>query len=74
VPRALILGGTGSTGRATARRLLSAGWAVDLTGRNAARLPADIAAAGGTFTAADRADTARWRRPWATAPTCWSTA
>jgi nucleoside-diphosphate-sugar epimerase len=52
VPRALIVGGTGSIGRATARRLLAAGWHVDLTGRNPARLPADIAAAGGRFVAA----------------------
>ena len=59
MPRALILGGTGSTGRATARLLLSAGWEVSLTGRDAARMPADIAAAGGTFTAADRSDAAR---------------
>ncbi|HUZ54824.1 MAG TPA: NAD(P)H-binding protein [Streptosporangiaceae bacterium] len=57
--RAFILGGTGSTGRATARRLLSVGWDVGLTGRDAARMPADIAAAGGTFTAADRADADR---------------
>src|ERR1017187_139040 len=56
MPRALILGGTGSTGRATARLLLSAGWEVSLTGRDAARVPADITAAGGRFTAADRAD------------------
>jgi NAD(P)-dependent dehydrogenase (short-subunit alcohol dehydrogenase family) len=34
MPRALILGGTGAIGRATARRLLTAGWRVDLTGRN----------------------------------------
>ena len=46
MPRALIVGGTGSIGRATARRLLAAGWQVDLTGRNPARLPADLAAAG----------------------------
>jgi NAD(P)-dependent dehydrogenase (short-subunit alcohol dehydrogenase family) len=34
MPRALILGGTGAIGRATARRLLTADWRVDLTGRN----------------------------------------
>ena len=49
-------------GRATARRLLAAGWQVDLTGRNSAHLPADIAAAGGTFVAADRDDPADLRR------------
>lgn len=54
--RALILGGTGPIGRAIARRLLTDGWTVDLTGRNPAHLPADIAAAGGTFIAADRDD------------------
>ncbi|MCQ4079971.1 NAD(P)H-binding protein [Streptomyces sp. RB6PN25] len=58
-PRALIIGGTGLIGRATARRLLAAGWHVDLTGRNPDRLPHDIAAAGGTFIAADRHDPAQ---------------
>ena len=54
VPRALIVGGTGPIGRATARRLLAAGGHVDLTGRDPARMPADIAAAGGKFVAAAR--------------------
>ena len=56
--RALILGGTGQIGRATARRLLAAGWRVDVSGRDATRLPADVAAAGGRFVAADRRDPA----------------
>jgi nucleoside-diphosphate-sugar epimerase len=56
MPRALIVGGTGLIGRATARRLLAAGWHVDLTGRHPAHLPADIPAAGGRFVAADRGD------------------
>jgi nucleoside-diphosphate-sugar epimerase len=56
MPRALILGGTGPIGRATAHRLLAAGWQAGLTGRNPARLPAAIAAAGGTFIRADRGD------------------
>jgi len=56
MPRALIVGGTGAIGRASARRLLAAGWQVDLTGRNPAHLPPDIAAAGGEFIAADRAN------------------
>ena len=56
MPRALIVGGTGLIGRAVARRLLADGWDVDLSGRNPAHLPADIAAAGGTFIAADRDD------------------
>ena len=59
MPRALIVGGTGLIGRATARCLLAAGWHVDLTGRNPAHLPAEIAAAGGRFVAADRDDPAQ---------------
>ncbi len=54
--RALVLGGTGLVGRATARRLLTAGWNVDLIGRNPAHMPADIATAGGKFLAADHGD------------------
>jgi nucleoside-diphosphate-sugar epimerase len=61
VARALIIGGTGMIGAATARRLLTAGWQVDLVGRDPAHLPADIAAAGGRFVAADRADAAALR-------------
>ena len=52
MPRALILGGTGLVGRATARRLLAAGWDVDVTGRDPAHLPAG----GGRFVPADRGD------------------
>lgn len=54
--RAVILGGTGLIGRAAARRLLAAGWEVDVVGRDRARLPEDVAAAGGRFVAADRHD------------------
>jgi nucleoside-diphosphate-sugar epimerase len=54
VQRALVLGGTGAIGRATARRLLAAGWEVTLTGRDPARMPPDLTAAGGSFVAADR--------------------
>lgn len=61
MPRALILGGTGLVGRAAARRLLAAGWQVDVTGRDRAHLPADIAAAGGTFVAVDRDDSDQLR-------------
>jgi nucleoside-diphosphate-sugar epimerase len=50
----VIIGGTGAIGRATARRLLAAGWSVDLIGRDPARMPRDIAATGGRFIAADR--------------------
>jgi nucleoside-diphosphate-sugar epimerase len=61
VARALIIGGTGMIGAATARRLLAAGWTVDLVGRDPAHLPANVAAAGGRFVAADRADADRLR-------------
>ena len=54
--RAVILGGTGAIGRATAHRLLDAGWQVELTGRDPAHLPAALAAAGARFTVADRGD------------------
>jgi nucleoside-diphosphate-sugar epimerase len=54
--RAVIIGGTGAIGRAAARRLLAAGWSVDLAGRNPARMPRDVAASGGRFTVIDRAD------------------
>ena len=56
MPRALILGGTGLVGRATALRLLEAGWQVEVTGRDPARMPAELTRAGGQFVAADRAD------------------
>lgn len=61
MPRALIVGGTGAIGRASARRLLASGWEVTVTGRDPHRLPADIAAAGGAFAAAERDDPARLR-------------
>lgn len=54
MPRAVILGGTGVLGRATARRLLAANWTVDLVGRNPLRMPADLTAGGARFHAADR--------------------
>jgi nucleoside-diphosphate-sugar epimerase len=56
VPRALIFGGTGAIGRATARRLLAAGWQVDLAARDPARMPRQIADAGGRFVLAPRDD------------------
>src|SRR5687767_2128276 len=52
--RAVILGGTGTIGRAAARRLLAAGWDVAAVGRDRSHLPEDVAAAGGRFVAADR--------------------
>lgn len=56
MPRALVLGGTGAIGRAVAQHLLARGWAVDLTGRDPGRLPADIAAAGGRLLVSERRD------------------
>jgi nucleoside-diphosphate-sugar epimerase len=56
MPRALIVGGTGPIGRATARRLIAAGWQVDVTGRDPARLLTELAAAGVGFVAAERDD------------------
>ena len=52
--RALILGGTGALGIATAQRLLRAGWQVDITGRNPAKLPESLAQQGARFIASDR--------------------
>jgi nucleoside-diphosphate-sugar epimerase len=52
VPRALVLGGTGQVGLATARRLLGAAWDVDVTGRNPPRV--DLGAA--RFIRSDRRD------------------
>jgi nucleoside-diphosphate-sugar epimerase len=52
VRRALILGGTGLVGRAAARRLLAAGWQVDVTGRD----PTRNTVAEARFVPADRQD------------------
>jgi nucleoside-diphosphate-sugar epimerase len=54
--RALVLGGTGPIGRATALRLLATGWSVDVTGRDPTHMPLDLAAAGGRFVRSDRDD------------------
>lgn len=59
MPRAVILGGTGMIGRATAVRLLAAGWDVVVTGRERGHLPTEVAHAGGTFVPADRHDPAQ---------------
>jgi nucleoside-diphosphate-sugar epimerase len=61
VARAVIVGGTGAIGRAAARRLLARGWSVELTGRDPARMPRDITAAGGRFIAADTRGAVRLR-------------
>ncbi len=52
----MVLGGTGAMGGATALRLARAGWRVDVTGRDAALVPADLTAMGVRFHAVDRAD------------------
>jgi nucleoside-diphosphate-sugar epimerase len=54
MPRALILGGTGLIGRATAERLLAAGWLVDVTGRDASHVPEELRRPGATFLIANR--------------------
>jgi nucleoside-diphosphate-sugar epimerase len=58
VPRALIVGGTGAIGFAVARRLLAAGWRVELTGRDPSHVPPELAADGARFSAVDRDDSA----------------
>lgn len=56
VPEALILGGTGAIGTEVARRLLTDGWKVTVTGRDAAHLDAPLLELGVQFRAVDRAD------------------
>jgi nucleoside-diphosphate-sugar epimerase len=56
VRRAVILVGTGALGRATAHRLLDAGWSVGLIGRDRSRMPHGLAVRGARFHAADRHD------------------
>ena len=52
--RAVVLGGSGLIGRAVARRLLLAGWDVEITGRDLSRVPADLLSAGARFHPIDR--------------------
>jgi nucleoside-diphosphate-sugar epimerase len=54
--RALVLGGTGAIGGATAERLARDGWSVDVTGRDPRLMPAALAALGVRFHALDRSD------------------
>jgi nucleoside-diphosphate-sugar epimerase len=54
--RAVILGGTGAIGGATALRLAGAGWQVHVTGRDPAAVPEELSRAGVTFHRVDRAD------------------
>jgi nucleoside-diphosphate-sugar epimerase len=55
-PRAVILGGTGLLGSATARRLARAGWQVAVTGRNPEHVPDDLRMAGTQFARAEGYD------------------
>lgn len=52
--RAVILGGTGAIGGATAARLAASGWAVEVTGRDPASMPAELTAAGVRFHSIER--------------------
>lgn len=54
--RALILGGTGAIGRATALRLLRDGWDVEVTGRVSQHFSPDVSQLGGRFLLSDRHD------------------
>lgn len=53
----MVLGGTGAIGGAAAARLAGHGWRVQVTGREPARMPPDLAMLGVAFHAVDRADT-----------------
>lgn len=56
VGRAIVLGGNGVLGRATALRLLSSGWSVDVTGRDPSRFPLELREAGARFVRSERRD------------------
>ncbi len=66
--RALILGGTGAIGRATADRLNAAGWDVTITGRNPSAMPGSLAARGVGFVQSDRQEPAGLLAPLGPAP------
>ncbi|GAA5197704.1 nucleoside-diphosphate sugar epimerase [Microbacterium jejuense] len=55
--RAVILGGTGAIGGATALRLATAGWSVDVTGRSPELMPRALHDAGVRFHEIERDDT-----------------
>ena len=54
--RVLILGGTGVVGRAIADHFARLGWHVDVTGRDAANMPEELAGLGVSFVRADSRD------------------
>ena len=60
--RAVILGGAGAIGGATAARLADAGWRVDVTGRSPEHMPHELRDAGIRFHRIDRFDTAAIER------------
>ncbi|MEO9140211.1 MAG: SDR family oxidoreductase [Jatrophihabitans sp.] len=56
--RAVILGGTGAIGGATAARLAAGGWSVDVTGRNPTSMPHELSDAGVRFHRIERSEVA----------------
>lgn len=56
--RAIILGGTGAIGTATAGVLVDNGWQVEVTGRDVGHMPQTLREQGVEFHALDRQDTA----------------
>lgn len=60
--RAVILGGTGAVGGATADVLARHGWTVDVTGRDASAMPRELSDAGVLFHALPRDDVPRIRQ------------
>ncbi|WP_240630090.1 NAD-dependent epimerase/dehydratase family protein [Specibacter cremeus] len=55
--RAILLGGTGAIGGATALLLAMSGWTVEVTGRDQSRMPQKMTDAGVRFHQIDRSDT-----------------
>jgi nucleoside-diphosphate-sugar epimerase len=61
MPCALVLGGTGAIGWATARRLLAVGWQVDLAARDPAHFASALGDVGARFMVAHRDNPAELR-------------
>ncbi|WP_307048061.1 NAD-dependent epimerase/dehydratase family protein [Arthrobacter oryzae] len=55
--RAILLGGTGAIGGATAMLLSRAGWDVEVTGRDPSRMPTEMSGCGVRFHQLERSDT-----------------
>ena len=55
--RAILLGGTGAIGGATAMLLAENGWSVDVTGRDHSRMPSELTQVGVRFHQVERNDT-----------------